>query len=553
MGIKATTSQQTARASHGTGPHRKRTRLSNAVEASKAVPSQPLLDGAKAITTENTDSEWEEDDDEDVSAQDITLDLADPHSASGKYWKQEFNKYRDDAKQEMDKMLKYKNLAKSYAKLKDAEAVELAEKLRLEQKKVIDMEKKISESASSIVTQHRTPVSSKTMTETVSKLTKQTALAVQYRQKVQDLEAQLEEHVQNQAETHASEAASASTSSTQQTILELRDELRIAQRQARENESLRKEVSDLNAKLKTIRQESRATGTPATDTGRARELRTQLRELREESRKKDDELRKLRREYSTLQQQSETHAQEVKILLDRSQSKYAELKKEMAALKASKNVQSTRAQSWHVPPQTTEPAVASDDDALGYLETQKTEMTASQKQESLRDKYRKEAGPASDNSEGPPQNVMTDSFEVASLEPSKNRIAVRRSLRNKRNLTTNGVALSEASRDPGAESILEPRVPGLERLAPKTKDALSRDRTSEGEVDLLKAQFAKLGGPEIVAGGNSTLLGNGTARASLPPERRAAALARIEKKRLERQKVKDRIGYDKENVRPVGA
>jgi len=67
---------------------------------------------------------------------DMTMDLNEPHSQSGKYWKSEFETYQCEMKEQMEKLLKYKQLAKSYAKKKDAEASELSTKLQEEQRRV---------------------------------------------------------------------------------------------------------------------------------------------------------------------------------------------------------------------------------------------------------------------------------------------------------------------------------------------------------------------------------------------------------------------------------
>ncbi|KAF9774640.1 hypothetical protein IL306_007333, partial [Fusarium sp. DS 682] len=102
---------------------RQRTRLNDALEkASKSVNQKNTIQPDQ----DDSSDEWEEADDEDYCTHDITVDLNEPHSQSGRYWKEEFEKYHEDAKAEMEKLLKYKQLAKSYAKQKDAEAIELA-------------------------------------------------------------------------------------------------------------------------------------------------------------------------------------------------------------------------------------------------------------------------------------------------------------------------------------------------------------------------------------------------------------------------------------------
>lgn len=91
----------------------------------------------------------------------------------------------------MDKLLRYKQMAKDFAHERDAEAVELAEKLRDEQQKVLNMERRIAENASQIIS--RPSAALHGSDGVLNKLTKQTALAVQYRQRVQELEAQLDD------------------------------------------------------------------------------------------------------------------------------------------------------------------------------------------------------------------------------------------------------------------------------------------------------------------------------------------------------------------------
>ena len=123
---------------------------------------------------------------------DMTMDLNEPHSQSGIYWKSEFEQYHSEAQSEMKKLMKYKNLAKSYAKRKDAEALDLAEKLKEEQRRVVSMEDKISKLSSQISIsglegqEDNSPVM-------IRELARQTALAVQYRAQVEEFRAALEE------------------------------------------------------------------------------------------------------------------------------------------------------------------------------------------------------------------------------------------------------------------------------------------------------------------------------------------------------------------------
>ncbi len=70
----------------------------------------------------------------------------------------------------------------------------------------------------------------------------------------------------------------------------------------------------------------------------------------------------------------------------------------------------------------------------------------------------------------------------------------------------------------------------------------------EDAIDLLRSRFAKLGGPEEGGQGYAGISIPG--RINLPPERRAAALARIEKRMAEKKRARAR-NMDKENIQPM--
>ncbi|KAK0383499.1 hypothetical protein NLU13_9410 [Sarocladium strictum] len=541
-------SELAQRIGNGAGRNRKRTRLTTALEnaSRKSNASQSRQNNNAREPEAESDSEWEEEDEQDPH--DITVDLAEPHSESGKYWKQEFHKYREDAKAEMDKMLKYKRLAKSYAKLKDAEAMELAEKLRDEQQKVIAMEKKISESASHIASQQKRPLSEKSMTDTMAKLTKQTALVVQYRQRVQDLEDQLDELVRRK---DGEEMSTFVGQQSDKATADLQHELREAREKAHENEELRRQIADLKAELK----EARATaGAAPTDSARTRELRSQLREAKEDSRNKDAELRRLRKDHEMSLSAYETQVQEMKDLLTQSQSRYAELKKEIAALKADRSAPASRPRSWHPPAgaQVDEAPEHIGGDTLGLLRLEHpspTRAAASSRQQTLREKFRKDAATAAEVPQLDSVKPAAD-YKQTILEPIARQPYVRRSPRNKAYDTgdsVNNVLGDIAPTRTRARAIAAPDLPTVK----PSEASMAADMLDEG-VDLLKTQFARLGGPDS-AGNNSTITGNTTAKGTLPPERRAAALARLERKRVERQRTKTRLGSNKENVRPIGA
>lgn len=122
---------------------------------------------------------------------DETINLNEPRSQSGQYWKSEFENYRAKTDREIRKLIQYRSVAKSYARKKDLEALRLAEKLKAEEAKVTEVERKVSELASGMVegTEGETG-----REEVVKDLVNQTTLALQYKQKANALRKTLERH-----------------------------------------------------------------------------------------------------------------------------------------------------------------------------------------------------------------------------------------------------------------------------------------------------------------------------------------------------------------------
>jgi hypothetical protein len=121
---------------------------------------------------------------------DDTLDLEDPQSQSGQYWKTEFENYRKRTNLEISKLIQYRSSARSYARKKDVEAMRLREELRKEEEKVTNMERRVTELASSMMSEKVDGERERL----VQDLTRQTALAVQYKHKVDTLRKTLERH-----------------------------------------------------------------------------------------------------------------------------------------------------------------------------------------------------------------------------------------------------------------------------------------------------------------------------------------------------------------------
>ncbi|KAJ5958335.1 uncharacterized protein N7479_005485 [Penicillium vulpinum] len=175
--------------------------------------------------------------------EDITINLEDPHSESGKYWKTEFDNYRVRTNREIKKLIHYRSIAKSYARKKDTEAMRLADKLKEEEEKVAEMERQVSRLASAMVGEGLTGDKE----HLVQGLTKQTALALQYKQQVTSLRNALERH----------DVVGDGANITQKKKEELpsntpTDELRRTQQELEKANAKIKEMQDQQSELSTL-------------------------------------------------------------------------------------------------------------------------------------------------------------------------------------------------------------------------------------------------------------------------------------------------------------
>ncbi|KAL3465843.1 spindle pole body formation-associated protein-domain-containing protein [Aspergillus heterothallicus] len=119
-----------------------------------------------------------------------TINMNEPRSRSGKYWKAEFDSYRTKTALEIKRLIQYRSAAKQYAKMKDEEAYRLATKLKEEELRVEEMERHVTQLASTMVAENTRADKE----QLVQDLTKQTALALQYKHKVSLLRKALEQH-----------------------------------------------------------------------------------------------------------------------------------------------------------------------------------------------------------------------------------------------------------------------------------------------------------------------------------------------------------------------
>ncbi|KJZ71895.1 hypothetical protein HIM_08740 [Hirsutella minnesotensis 3608] len=534
----------------------------NSTNARPTKTSEALAD--------DSEGEWEEEDDEndDHCTHDITIDLNEPHSQSGRYWKEEFQKYHQEAKAEMEKLLKYKQLAKSYARQKDAEAIQLAEKLRDEQQKVIDMEKKISENATQIVSKSRH--SDKDSSDLLAKLAKQTTLAAQYRHRVQELEDELDQLMhqkEGRADDRKRRSNTTASPNTQKTLMETQRELRRARNQLKEVESLRKEVSTLKARAKVA--EALANNHERADADSAAEstiqrLRTQLERSRKENAEKTEELRRLKSDFEAFRKDSEVHEADTKAVLERAHAKISDLKKEVRTLKAANTSQP---QPEARRSQTDANRVSSQDDGRADAPVRRDVV----REDTISDDEGWRPSRNGIGAMGAPsatQSRRTKDEPNDAAKTALGALAERTNLgkpkwqpfvpRSPRNRAYLGEDTSRRVRGVGAtcsvthpKDISAPVLPDVAVAAARMGE--SEATGDESEVDLLQGRFARMGGPDTHRSNkiNSSMLGNTSKNSTLPPDRRAVALARIEARMAEKKRASSRrSGYDKENLRP---
>lgn len=293
---------------------RPRTRLQEALENSRKENSRASgEDEAKKLNFESEEIEgdgaWEEVDELDREP-DITVDLNEPRSQSGQYWKSEFQKYHEGARAEMEKLVKYKQLAKSYAKAKDAEALDLNERLKEEQSKVVQMEQKITELAGQVTARQSQGKDSRDDRKFMKDLTRQTALAVQYREQVEELETLLRESGYDKDGDRRRRGGTSPR--TAQTLLETQRELRKARDKVKEMNDLRRELKCVKSDLSTVEQrglklegeKKRAVADLAKSEIKVADLERKLAKAEHDRQRKDSQYEKLKADYDALKEKN---------------------------------------------------------------------------------------------------------------------------------------------------------------------------------------------------------------------------------------------------------
>lgn len=262
---------------------------------------------------------------------DFTVDLNEPRSQSGRHWKREYEKYHEEAQERMGHLIRYKELAKDYAKIKDDEAVELREQLEQEQQNVVNMESYIAKLISAI--EDRTKSGDSSMTPELTKeLARQTALNVQYKAEVEQFRAALEK------------GGVIQTSPAERALVDARREVETLKAQLAETTSLRSEVKKL--KLDLTLSERKMTKAKEENSVMAQQLEQcradreqfkadlerserEKRSLEEHAKKRSDVLQNLQKDYESLKQLAKKHWSDAEIQLEQRNEQAASLRKEL--------------------------------------------------------------------------------------------------------------------------------------------------------------------------------------------------------------------------------
>lgn len=560
----------------GTQP-RPKTKLQQAMESSrKGNSGSDEMDFA--TQTKEPEDAWEEVDDESDFEADVTMDLNEPHSRSGKYWKSYFETYHSDAKTEMEKLVKYKHLAKSYAKMKDAEALELNQKLKDEQDKVKAMEDKVAEmTRQAAITARRSGGGSDPLL--MEELQKQTALATEYKLQVAELESLLQDNIDEAGDGRQRQRRNASPR-TQRTLMETQRELRRARSQARELDKLQEERDRLRSDLRFAEQRAnklaeenrRLTGELAQSAMRIQGLEKNLEDSKGS--------------YEKLKDDAKARYLEAQQVLKKRNEKILELQEEIESLKKGgselrQSVRSTRAKSF-------------DEKAAGLKSLEPAGEGGAQLLKSLkelRQRNRERGGAAAPAETKPRKKHSTEAIKCAS--PDDATLAQARALREKleAEFGTKGLPAASVFGDRGnlqdSRSSLssgrsahsrdeEPYPSRTDRPSRSTREAapaekekldgLLAETTREKRARRVSSQSrlerkpparplspdSDVTGPDAGdtnAQASAVWSAMNTSRTALPEHRKAAALARIQRRIAER-KMLQQLGRDKENARP---
>ena len=559
---------------------RPKTKLQQTMESSRSRNTKENGTDEKGFAHQEKepDDVWEEVDDESDFEADVTMDLNEPHSRSGKYWKSYFETYHSDAKTEMEKLVKYKHLAKSYAKMKDAEALELNQKLKEEQDKVKALEEKVAEVA------RQAPLTgigrrrgSDSESVLIEELKKQTALATEYKLQVEELESLLQDNIDVGGDGRQWQPRNASPR-TQRTLMETQRELRRARAQVRELDKLQEERDRLRSDLKFAEQRaSKLVEENRKLTGELSQSATRIQGL-------EKSLEDSRGSYEKLKDDAKARYLEAQQVLKKRNEKILELQEEVESAKKTgaeakqpgRSARNKRADEKATNLGSLEPtgegrtrllnglrgltrrnsqkAAAAASTEAGQTEKHSTETTKRPAHDdatlaqarALREKLEAEFG-----TKGLPASAVFG--DRGNLQDSRSSASSGRSAHS-REEEPHPSRSDRLSRSTWAATSTEKAA--LNDLLAETRDKGTRKASLEQLTRRPPARPLFAGSdtvPEAAStSAQSSAVSNAVSasRAALPAHRKAAALARVQRRIAERKMLQQQLGRDKENARP---
>ena len=565
------------------GEPRPKTRLQQAMESSrKGHTTEGGTDEKDAAPpAREPEDVWEEVDDESDFEADITMDLNEPHSRSGKYWKSYFETYHTDAKAEMEKLVKYKHLAKSYAKMKDTEAVQLNQRLQEEQDKVKALEEKVAEMARQGAFGTRRRSGGESDLVLMEELKKQTALVAEYKLQVEELENLLEDNINDLGDGRGQRRNASPR--TQRTLMETQRELRRARSQARELEKLQEERDRLRSDLKFAEQ-------------RAGKLAEENRKLSGEVSQSTSRIQDLEKRledskglYEKLKDDAKARYVEAQQVLKKRNEKISELQEEVEALKkdgaeSKRATRSTRAKSFDEKSTSLKSIATADEGSARLLKG----LEALKKRNSLRNFNTTSAAAPTDRqrdkraTEPATKRSPHDDATLAQARALREKLEAefgtkglpagsavfsdRGNLQDSQSSASSGRSAHSRGSQENIGADAETDHPKPRRAARSTWSATAADkatlddlladkRTSRGSLELGQTRKGTGAGeresdaaPEVGAA-QSSAAANASRTTGIPEHRRTAALARIQRRIAER-KLLQQLGRDKENARP---
>ncbi|KAK6952342.1 hypothetical protein Daesc_006877 [Daldinia eschscholtzii] len=589
---------------------RKRSTLQQALENSRSTRSRKSIEEKKEEpppepAEDESEDEWEDD----ICDRDMTVDLNEPRSESGKYWKAEFNRYRDEAMADIERMVKFKALAKSYAQQKDAEALELTQKLKEEQQKVAELEEKVT-ALSAQGTDKRKRGGDRDDATLAKDLEQQTALATHYRDQVKELEALIQEHKGEFGSSQADRRRIDTSPRTEQTLLEVNRELRRARAELRQMDKLRKELNKLKSDLSAAEEratklEDEQTHRGSADSTQVKKLEQKLQTAKEESHQKDREIRQLKKDYESLKNDAKSRTAEALQVLKAKNEKIAELESTIKVIEmANPSVKASRALKVDID-SLNKPSKYESDRPVRHLTRSASveDVTLDMTQRSLlgyEEEFDENTPKPAKSNTFLPSNRSNDSKDTRnqSRRDQKDRAEITErekepvtkdldispprpitkprttlstfdSGRAMSNILSNRMNQSPSKETTASRGLLDQKLAEARAARAARADRTDRDTETHGSAerltprrsrpksyngrsfssgsdglgyDLVRDKFARLGGPE------TDHTSANTSRCALPADRQAAARARLEQKKLERQR--NGGNRNKENIRP---